>query len=192
MADKFGFGVLDDGETRRSLRRLGYIAGFGWALALAGVMTGLLSPLIGMVCLSLVFVVACGGLLISSQTNYELATMLATSTQDPLTARDPVASFTPPPLPQIPAEPARLAPPRASFQPPALPLPQAGAPPLQVLSKGEMAGRSYTIFSNGSIEIETAFGPRWFASVDLAHEFIGLRNGRSLRVVAAPELANVA
>ncbi|MDO9382614.1 MAG: hypothetical protein Q7T86_07085 [Hyphomicrobiaceae bacterium] len=56
---------------------------------------------------------------------------------------------------------------------------------LQLLSRGIMEGRQYAVFADGSIELETAFGPRWFASIELAHEFIGFRNGASLRVAAS-------
>lgn len=64
-----------------------------------------------------------------------------------------------------------------------------------VLTRGTMEGRSYVVFADGSIELETAFGPRWFASVDLAHEFIGFRNGASVLLGAQSlddELAQVA
>jgi hypothetical protein len=56
---------------------------------------------------------------------------------------------------------------------------------LMVLSRGLMEGREYAIFADGSIELETAFGPRWFASIEIAHEFIGFRNGAPLRLAAS-------
>jgi hypothetical protein len=185
LSDKCGFGILDDSETRRALRRLAYIGVAAWAVAGAAVATDQFSPLYGMALLSLVGVILCGAVLISSQTNEELATMIA-SNQDAMKKRAPAAAApsAPPPTPAPAA--VRAAP------PPPPPPPVAPTPAWQVLSQGEIAGRAYVIFADGSIEIATAFGPRWFASVDLAHEFIGLRNGSSLRLSATPQLARVA
>lgn len=163
MADIAGFGSLDEAVTRRAVGRLCYLAAGAWALFALGWMSGLISPFAGFILLTLVAAVLAGGLLIGSQTNFELATLLASSGMDEDVAAQ-AAAVTPPPLPPAPV------------------LARTVAPARRQLSKGEIEGRSYTVFSDGSIEMQTAFGPRWFASVDLAHEFIGYRNGVSLPV----------
>lgn len=175
MAERAGFGALDDTVTRRALRRLLYLAACAWGLAGLAIVTTV-SPLAGVALLSLVSAILAGGILITSQTNFELATMLASAAHEPLLEREPAPALTPPPIP--------AAPPRAIM---GMSRPAAG----HVLSRGTMEGRKYSVFSDGSIELETTFGPRWFATVELAHEFIGLRNGALLRL-AEPDMARVA
>lgn len=176
MAQFAGFGALDDSVTRKALRRLVFLGACGWGLAGLATVTSTVSPLAGVALLSLVAAVMAGGILITSQTNFELATMLASAELGPVPEREALPAFVPPP---IPVQPQRAM--MSASQP------AAG----HVLSRGIMEGRAYAVFSDGSIELETAFGPRWFASVELAHEFIGLRNGALLRLTQ-PELAQVA
>lgn len=51
--------------------------------------------------------------------------------------------------------------------------PQAMATPKSVLERGLFKDRPYTLFGDGSIEIETLLGLRRFTSLQDAYEFIG-------------------
>jgi hypothetical protein len=176
MAELAGFGQLDDGVTRRALWRLMVLGAGAWGLAGLATATAMVSPLAGIALLSLVAAVLAGGILIMSQTNFELATLLASSAVAPPPEREAPAAVMPPPIPVAPQRVIMRATRPATSQ---------------LISRGTMEGRAYSVFSDGSIELETAFGPRWFASVELAHEFIGLRNGALLRLTE-PQLAQVA
>jgi hypothetical protein len=159
--DLAGFGTVERSAVVAALRRMLYLAGLGAGLALAGPLVGI-PAIAGLVAMGLSLVVVAGGLLLAADMNQELATLLAMPPPEPARVEKP-AALVPPPLPNsTPASQARR--------------------PLQVLSRGEIDGRAYAVFMDGSIEIETIFGPRWFASVDLAHEFIGYRKGANLPV----------
>lgn len=157
--DLAGFGAIESSAVHVGLRRVLGLAVLGVVLAIVGPFVGVPSAA-GLVVLALAIAVQAGGLLLAAQMNEELATLLAMPATEPKPATPSVAvePVTPPPL-SAPVRPARKA--------------------LQVLSRGEIDGRAYAVFMDGSIEIETIFGPRWFASVDLAHEFIGYRKGGS-------------
>ncbi|MEJ2124544.1 MAG: hypothetical protein P8Y67_04870 [Alphaproteobacteria bacterium] len=42
-----------------------------------------------------------------------------------------------------------------------------------IVTRGELNGRDYVLFRDGSVVIETLIGPRRFASISEAQEFIG-------------------
>lgn len=163
--DIAGFGTVESGAVTSAIRRMLIVAGFGAVLAAAGPLVGI-PVFAGLAMIGLAFAALAGGLMLAAQMNQELATILAMPPE-------PVA----PPVP-------KTAPVAEPVAPPALvAAPARGSRrPLQVLSRGEIEGRAYAVFMDGSIEIETIFGPRWFASVDLAHEFIGYRKGGAVPV----------
>jgi hypothetical protein len=176
-----------------------------WITAVVAMLSGLASPLLGMTLLSMIATGLAFVVLLASQNSAEPkeASRPAESEVEPApgrtaagpkqrlvaqskapavrasapswpTARAPVATAA------HVAAPAPVAPPaRREF------MSQVKPAELQVLSRGIMEGREYAVFADGSIELETAFGPRWFASIELAHEFIGFRNGASLRLAAS-------
>ena len=41
------------------------------------------------------------------------------------------------------------------------------------LAHGSLAGREYVSFADGSVEIDTRLGRRWFVSIEAAREFVG-------------------
>lgn len=168
-----GFGSIEDVATRRAVGRLIYVAGCAWGLSLVGTMFGLVSPLAGMAVLSLVMAIMAGGVLLGAKTNIELATMLATSSIN-LDLPERTAAAAPAIIPPAPRSSVSLPPPER-----------------KLLTRGEIDGRSYAVFSDGSIEMETIFGQRWFASIDLAHEFIGFRNGKNLSLVTRSAAAQL-
>lgn len=45
--------------------------------------------------------------------------------------------------------------------------------PNDVVTRGELNGRDYVLFRDGSVMIETLLGPRLFSSITEAQEFIG-------------------
>jgi hypothetical protein len=49
----------------------------------------------------------------------------------------------------------------------------AGAGAGDVVTRGELNGRDYVLYRDGSVLIETLLGPRRFASISEAQEFIG-------------------
>ncbi len=51
--------------------------------------------------------------------------------------------------------------------------PPRKTPPIQVAGRGRIEDRSYTLFSDGSVEVETLLGARRFSSFEEAREFIG-------------------
>lgn len=172
MAGFVGLGQLDDAVTRRAIRRLGLIALVAWPLAVLAPWGGLVSPIAGLAVLSVVIALLTGGLLSASQTNFELATLLASGDFVPVApAAQPVAAM-PLPMPPAPLPPV--------LQP--LMSSTASSQSRNVLTRGDLNGRNYSVFTDGSIEMDTVFGPRWFASIDLAREFIGVGKdaGRSM------------
>lgn len=162
--DIAGFGKVESGAVNAALRRMLIVAGFGSVLAVAGPLVGI-PALAGLIMIGFALATIAGGLMLAAQMNQELATLLA---------------MPPEPVAAPAAQAASVAEPVA---PPPVPAPErAVRRSLQVLSRGEIEGRAYAVFMDGSIEIETIFGPRWFASVDLAHEFIGYRKGGAVPV----------
>jgi hypothetical protein len=181
-----------------------------WITAVVAMLSGLASPLLGMTLLSMIATGLAFIVLLASQHSAEpkaagrQADIEAEAAPAPAPARKavavgpkqrlvaqskgPAARASAPTWPTAPAPvaaahvaaPAPVAPPaRREF------MSQSKPAELQLLSRGIMEGRQYAVFADGSIELETAFGPRWFASIELAHEFIGFRNGASLRVAAS-------
>lgn len=169
----FRLGSIDEDAIRRAVSRLGYVAAFAWLLSLISVASGLLSSLAGMSVLSFVTLTMAGGLLLIARSNAELIEQALDLQEQPVD--EPVV-----------AESARAAervepvlPATRSFQPDPI------AVERRLLSRGEIEGRAYAIYTDGSIEMETAFGQRWFASIDLAHEFIGYRPSQAAPAPAA-------
>jgi hypothetical protein len=46
-------------------------------------------------------------------------------------------------------------------------------PPTEIVARGEVGGRDYVLFRDGSVVIETLLGPRRFLSLSEAQQFIG-------------------
>lgn len=169
LAGLSGFGSIDEDAIRTSVRRLAYIAGFAWLLGLIGVFWGIISPLAGMTVLTFAGLVLAGGVLLVAKANTEL--VAAALDAQEVQASAPVAVEQEAYEPPVREEP--VLPLARPFQP--APISQER----RLLSRGEIEGRAYAIYSDGSIEMDTAFGRRWFASIDLAHEFIGYRPGQA-------------
>ena len=62
-----------------------------------------------------------------------------------------------------------------------MPMPPAANPPFlqqrspnEVITRGALNGRDYVLFRDGSVMVETLLGPRRFASITEAQEFIGV------------------
>lgn len=188
LAPHFGFRHFDEEHTRRGVRIAGALVLTAWALLAAAPWIGLGSAIAALALATLVCAVVAGSALTAAQTNEELATLLVTSmAQAEQTPAAPRPAASPPPLPAV----TPLAPPRAASEagiavsaerPQLMALPMGPDVPPQLLSEGDFDGRRYSLYSDGSIEMETMFGPRWFASLEVAHEFIGYRDG-------APDLA---
>lgn len=167
LAGQAGFGSIDEDAIRTSVRRLAYIAGFAWLLTLTSVLFGGISPLAGMSVLTFAGSVLAGGVLLVAKANTELVAAAldvqeADATQAAVEEED-----------ELPVREEPVLPLARSFQPAQI------AQERRLLSRGEIEGRAYAIYSDGSIEMDTAFGRRWFASIDLAHEFIGYRPGQA-------------
>ena len=181
-----------------------------WVAAVGAMLSGVASPMLGMTLLSMIATGLAFVVLLASQNS---AKPNVTSRQEelrpePAPAPAParvalgpkqrlVAQSKAPARASAPSWPSAPTPAPAPARVPA-PAPAPVAPPvrrelmtqskpaeLMVLSRGLMEGREYAIFADGSIELETAFGPRWFASIEIAHEFIGFRNGAPLRLAAS-------
>jgi hypothetical protein len=181
-----------------------------WVVAVGAMLSGVASPMLGMTLLSMIATGLAFVVLLASQNSAEPA---VSSRQEefkpePVPAPAParvavgpnqrlVAQSKAPARASTPSWPSAPTPAPAPARVPA-PAPAPVAPPvrrelmtqskpaeLMVLSRGLMEGREYAIFADGSIELETAFGPRWFASIEIAHEFIGFRNGAPLRLAAS-------
>jgi hypothetical protein len=159
-ADIAGFGTVEAVGMATAMRRVIYVAAAGFAVASTAPWIGL-PALAGVAVVAACGVVLAGGVLLAAQINEELAKLLAMPP-----AVEPIA--------EKPAPMVREAPPPMPLSAPARPVPRKA---VQVLSRGDIEGRAYAVFTDGSIEIETIFGPRWFATVELAHEFIGYRKG---------------
>jgi hypothetical protein len=72
------------------------------------------------------------------------------------------------------AAPARMASARGATPPaPANPPFLQQRSPSEVVTRGALNGRDYVLFRDGSVMIETLLGPRRFASIAEAQEFIG-------------------
>lgn len=181
-----------------------------WIVAVGAMLSGFASPLLGMTLLSMIATGLAFVVLLASQTQNsaepnvtsrqpELEPELAPVPAPARVAVGPkqrlVAQSKSPARASAPAWPSA---PAAATTSARVPAPAPVAPPvrrelmtqskpaeLMVLSRGLMEGREYSIFADGSIELETAFGPRWFASIEIAHEFIGFRNGAPLRLAAS-------
>lgn len=82
--------------------------------------------------------------------------------------RAPVASPAPPLPPTLPPAMSVAEPARAGGPPP---LPPTRA--TEVIDEGEMMGRAYRLFSDGSIEVATLLGLRRFDSLMDARQFVG-------------------
>jgi hypothetical protein len=172
LAPVAGFNHFDDARARRGLRRVGVLAAVAWAVFFATPWLGANAPAAAMVLISAVVAILAGSILNAATANEELATILVTKIQDAERAakRKPAAVAAPLPAPS--AAFVALASPA-----PVVAAPVATPPAPRMLSQGEIDGRPYTLYSDGSIEMDTAFGVRWFASLDVAHEFIGYRAG---------------
>ena len=181
-----------------------------WVVAVGAMLSGVASPMLGMTLLSMIATGLAFVVLLASQNSAEpeVASRQAELRPEPVPAPAParvavgpnqrlVAQSKAPARASAPSWPSGPTPAPAPARVPA-PAPAPVAPPvrrelmtqskpaeLMVLSRGLMEGREYAIFADGSIELETAFGPRWFASIEIAHEFIGFRNGAPLRLAAS-------
>lgn len=193
LASCFGFSRFDEERTRRGLVLAALLVVTGWGLFLFAPLIGVGAATGGLGAVTLGFFVLAGGLLNASKANVELATLLVTglpqmqAASAELKAKPAAVAVDPMPTLSVnSAEPPPLPSPAATkFVPPPVPqrrlqhaLPAGpAAAPRKVLTEGQIDGRSYLLFSDGSIEMDTVFGARWFASVELAHEFIGYKDG---------------
>ncbi len=66
----------------------------------------------------------------------------------------------------------RVGSPRSPMQPPPPPFLQQRSAN-EVITRGALNGRDYVLYRDGSVLIETLLGPRRFASISEAQEFIG-------------------
>lgn len=151
-------------------------------------LAGLISPIAGLFLMSAVALVLVGAVLVGAHIQNELAQIALKATSQPV-----------PPTPALPeldalgvlaaSNPGSAV--ASSVQVPMKQQPAARIQTRTVLHTGEVEGRDYAVFTDGSIEIDTAFGRRWFESVDHAHEFIGIGRGHALKN-GRIELASVA
>jgi hypothetical protein len=73
--------------------------------------------------------------------------------------------------PAIRNAPPTITPPPATHQaPPFISSQRSGN---EIVTRGELNGREYVLFRDGSVMIETLLGPRRFSSISEAQEFIG-------------------
>lgn len=143
-----------DGGTRRAVARMAGLTAVAWLLVVLSPFIGAGGTIAAVVVLTGGLAALAGGMLLAGQANHELAMLLAAA---------------PPPLPSAPPS-----------LPEPVPTPVSSSrlsAAARLLSHGELHGRRYAVYSDGSIEMDTMFGTRWFASLEVAREFIGLRNG---------------
>lgn len=184
LADAAGFAVLEEGKVRGALRKMIYLSAGAWLLGLLS-LTGLISPVAGLLLMTAVISVLAGAVLIGAHIQQELTTIAVNAT--------PQSAQPLPAMPELEALAALVASSQNETG-----LPQAQVKPVAakagkrvVLHSGDLEGRNYEVFIDGSIEIDTAVGRRWFESVDHAHEFIGLGRANALKK-GRIELASVA
>lgn len=193
LAPIAGFDGFDDVHTRRGVRNVALLAVVAWGVVAASPWLGIEAAIAGMGLMTLAVGIVVGSTLSAAATNVELATMLVAGMRE-VTGREKLdlsgaagpllgtaTSYVSPPLSGTSASSLR-----PTAMPPPLPrqkdrtmlqaLPAGPELPPRLLSQGEIDGRSYQLFADGSIEMETVFGTRWFASLELAHEFIGFRD----------------
>lgn len=186
LADAAGFSVLEESGIRAALKKMVYLSAGAWLLGLLS-LAGLISPIAGLFLMSAVALVLVGAVLVGAHIQNELAQIAMKATSQPA-----------PPTPALPeldalgllaaSNPGSDV--ASSVQVP-VKQPAARIQTRTVLHTGQVEGRDYSVFTDGSIEIDTAFGRRWFESVDHAHEFIGIGRGHALKN-GRIELASVA